>query len=256
MTRTLPILAALLLAAPALTAAQDTATPVRPPAAEPIVSVLSVQGTGQSRVAPDEATVRLGVTAQSPTARAAQERVNRVANAILEAVRKLGVRPEQIQTTDLTLNPIYSNPRPGAEEQEPKISGYQASNIVSILLDKLDLVGPVVDAGLAAGANRLDGVSFDLRDDAAARSEALTHAAEQARAKAEVLARALRVRITGVVEVIEGGVSSYIPQPKLARGMAMMAAEDTAVSSGQVGVDASVTVRFQIEACPGSGPCS
>lgn len=221
-----------------------------------VVPVLTVSGSGQARVTPDEATVRLGVTAQAPTARAAQEQVNRVANAVLEAVRKLGVKAEDIQTSDLSLNPVYSQGR-GQENQEPRITGYQASNVVSIRLEDLTKVGPVIDAGLAAGANRLEGVFFGLRKDEAARAEALTDAVREARSKAEALARALRVRLVEIVEVAEGGVTiSPPPTPFRGRVMAEMAMDaSTPVSAGQVGVEASVTVRWRIAPCAEGQPC-
>jgi uncharacterized protein YggE len=225
-------------------AAQETASPVVP--------VLSVQANGEARVAPDEATVRLGVLAQAPTARAAMEEANRSANAILDAIRKLGVKAEDIQTSELNLNPVYANV-PQDRGGEPRISGYQATNVVSVRLEKLDLVGPVVDAGLAAGANRLDGVIFGLRNDEAARATALTRAAEAARIKAETLARALRVRLVGIVEVMEGGVS-VTPVYKGARlAMEASMSADTPVSAGQVGIDANVTLRYRIEPCPAQG---
>lgn len=219
--------------------------------AEPVVPVLSVQGTGQARVKPDEATVRLGVLSQAPTARAAMEESNRAANAILEAIRKLGVRAEDIQTSELSLNPLYAN-IPESRGGEPRITGYQASNIVSVRLENLDLVGPVVDGGLAAGANRLDGVIFGLRNDTAARAAALTQAAESARAKAETLAKALRIRLVGIIEVVEGGVSVFTPVYRRA-AMEMSMAADTPVAAGQVGIDASLTLRYRIEACPAQG---
>ena len=219
--------------------------------ADPVVPVLSVQANGEARVAPDEATVRLGVLAQAPTARAAMDEANRSANAILDAIRKLGVKAEDIQTSELNLNPVYANV-PQDRGGEPRISGYQATNVVSVRLEKLDLVGPVVDAGLAAGANRLDGVVFGLRNDEAARSTALTRAAEAARIKAETLAKALRVRLVEIVEVVEGGVSVFTP---VYRRMAMETsmAADTTVSAGQVGVDANITLRYRIEPCPAQG---
>src|SRR4051794_16140134 len=127
--------------------------------------VLTVSGSGQARVSPDEATVRLGVLAQAPTAREAQDRVNRAANAVLEAIRKAGVPAERIQTTGLSLGPQYAQGRP--DSQGPRITGYQATNTVNVLLDDLAKVGPVIDAGLAAGANNLDGVEFGLRNDGA-----------------------------------------------------------------------------------------
>lgn len=223
--------------------------------AGPVVPVLSVQGTGEARVAPDEATVRLGVLAQAPTAQAAMSQANQAANAILAAIRKLGIKAEDIQTSELNLNPVYANDPQPQRGGEPRISGYQATNVVSVRLTDLEQVGPVVDAGLEAGANRLDGVMFGLRNDAAARSEALTRAAETARAKAETLARALRVRLVGIVEVVEGGVSVFQP---LYRGGARMAMDsamsaDTPVSAGQVGIDANITLRYEIEPCPAQG---
>lgn len=221
--------------------------------ADPVVPVLSVQANGEARVAPDEATVRLGVLAQAPTARAAMDEANRSANAILDAIRKLGVRAEDIQTSELNLNPVYAN-QPEMRGGEPRISGYQATNVVSVRLEKLDQVGPVVDAGLAAGANRLDGVIFGLRNDEAARSTALTRAAEAARIKAETLARALRVRLVEIVEVVEGGVSVFTPvYRRQAMAMERSMAADTPVSAGQVGIDANVTLRYRIEPCPAQG---
>jgi hypothetical protein len=219
--------------------------------------VLAVSGDGEARVAPDEATVRLGVTAQAPTARAAQEQVSRTANAILDGVRKLGVPAEQIQTSDLNLSPLYSQNRPGGtgDNGEPRISGYQASNLVTIRLTRLDLVGPVVDAGLGAGANRLDGVTFGLRDDQGARAEALTAAVGSARSKAQALARALKVRLVRILDVAEGGVR-VAPPPMGGPSMRVAAmAESTPVAAGQVGVSAGVTVRWEIEPCPAQGAC-
>jgi uncharacterized protein YggE len=214
-----------------------------------VVPMLTVSGSGQARVAPDEATVRLGVIAQAATARAAQDQVNQAANAVLEAIRKLGVKAEDVQTSGLSLSPQYSQPRPGMEDQAPKISGYQANNTVTVRVEDLTKVGPVIDAGLGAGANTLDGVEFGLRNDEAARSQALADAALKARSKAQTLAKALGLRLGDILEVSEGGISFTPPQPYPRRGMLQMAESamaDTPVSAGQVGVQASVTIRYRI----------
>jgi len=218
------------------------------------VPVLTVSGTGQARVAPDEATVRLGVLAQAPTAREAQDKVNRSAQAVLDSIRKLGIPAERIQTTGLSLNPQYAQGRP---DQGPRITGYQANNTVTVQVEDLAKVGPVIDAGLTSGANNLDGVEFGLRKDDAARAAALTDAVRSARLKAEALARALRVKLVEIVEVAEGGVA-ISPPPTPFRGRVALAAAMTAtpVSAGEVGVEASVTVRWRIAPCPGDGPCS
>lgn len=217
------------------------------PGAGDVIPLLSVSGNGEARVAPDEATVRLGVVAQATTARAAQEQVNRTAAAALEAIRKLGIQAEDVQTSGLSLSPLYSQNRPGGEEEAPKITGYQANNTVAIRVEDLGKVGPVIDAGLAAGANSLDGVEFGLRNDETARAAALADAVREARAKADALAQALKVRLGELVDVTEGGLSiSPPPYPKVGRIAMADFAVATPVSPGQVGVEASVTIRYRI----------
>jgi uncharacterized protein YggE len=239
-------------------AAQPKAVPPAEPPAEPAAQVwrmppvLSVSGSGEARVAPDEATVRLGTQAQAATARAAQEQVNRTTAAILAAIEKLGVAAARIQTSELSLGPVYSsNPR----GEEPRITGYQAGNVVSVLLDRLDRVGPVVDAGLASGANRLEGVSFSLHDDTAARATALAQAVGQARRKAEALAAALHMRLVELAEVVEEGVERVMPSYGMVRAMAPMASASTPVSPGELSISAGVTLRYHIAPCPAQGPC-
>jgi uncharacterized protein len=251
------LLATALLAAPL--AGQEAADGRRQPAA-PVPS-LTVAGRGEARVAPDEATVRLGVLAQEPTAAAAQQQVNRVAAAVLQAVRKLGVRPEQIQTSELSLSPVFAPVRPqpqgaaGEAPQGPRIVGYQASNVVSITLDKIDQVGAVADAALGAGANRLEGVGFGLRHDEAARQAALRDAVTQARSKAAALAAAMRVRLVEVLEVQEEGAVTAPPPRFEALRASALAGVGTPVSSGQMEVIAGVVVRYRIAPCPAQGPC-
>jgi uncharacterized protein len=233
-----------------------------------VVPSLTVAGRGEMRVAPDEATVRLGVLAQQPNAGAAQQAVNRAVAAVLEAVRRLGVRGERIQTSELSLSPVFAQPRPGPqagqggqggeEPQGPRIVGYQASNTVTITLEKLEQIGAVIDAGLGAGANRLEGVGFGLRHDEAARQAALREAVAQARAKAATLAAAMRVRLAEVLEVQEEG-AAVTPPPRF-EGMRMSAMAGAAevgtpVSSGQVAVSAGVVVRYRITPCPAQGAC-
>src|SRR5215813_7763030 len=134
----------------------------RPDAPPP--PLLVVNGTAQVLVAPDEATVRLGIVRQSTNAQAAQEQANAVAQEILNAIGKVGVPENQIQTARLMLSPVYA-PRSPDSRDAPRIVAYNATNSVSIRLSNLSLIGPVIDAGLKAGANQLEGVQFGLRND-------------------------------------------------------------------------------------------
>ncbi len=228
-------------------------------AGHPAVPALSVRGEARVQAAPDEATVRLGVVAQAATAREAQEEVNRTAGAILAAVGRLGVPRERIQTAELQLFPIYAQEPPAPESgmpREPRIVGYRATNVVSVRLLELDRIGPVVDSGLGAGANQVEGVSFGLRDELAARRQALTAAAAAARQKAQTLAAALGVQLGELLEVAEGGAQVVVPRFAAARMAAESLAMDTAtpVSPGQITVEAVVTVTYRIAGAAAARP--
>src|SRR5262249_19825791 len=132
---------------------QQTATPPQP-------SVIVVTGTSEVLAVPDEAIVRLGIVRQAPVAATAQEQANSVAQDILNAITKAGVPPKDIQTSRLVLSPVYNQRGP-----DQRIVSYNASNSVSVRLDNLAMVGNVIDAGLKAGANQLEGVQFRLKND-------------------------------------------------------------------------------------------
>lgn len=237
--KTRTILAALLFALPASPAHAQQ------PAAAPPQPVITVTGSGEVAAAPDEAVVRVGVTRQASTAQEAQAAVNTVANQALEAVEKLGVPKSKIQTSQLQLHPLYAPVRPGMIPEEPRIVGYRATNTVSVTLDRLERVGPVIDAVLKAGGNQLEGVVFRLKDDGPQRREALKKAVNEAGAKAQTIAEALDVRLAGVLDVQESGAVS-LPTPvfrEFALG-ARAAPDSTPVSPGEVTVSATVTIRF------------
>jgi uncharacterized protein YggE len=211
--------------------------------------VLIVSGNAQAEAAPDEATVRLGFVRQEPTAQAAQDQANRIGQSILSEIAKLGIPAAQIRTSRLTLTPIYA-PGPRSDSRDaPRIASYSASNQISVELTNLSQIGPVIDSGLRAGANQVDGIQFRLKDDLPVREQALKKAVAEARRKAETMAEALNVRLLGVQEVSESG-SSIMPRGE-GGGFATMAAREVAstpVSPGQIEVNVSVTVKYLIGA--------
>lgn len=218
------------------------------------VPVISVAGNGEVRQVPDEATVRLGVTAQADNAAEAQARANEVANAILAAVTALGVERSAIQTSRLVLDPVYSQPGPeerrGEREYVPRVVGYRASNVVSVQLADLAKVGPVIDAAVGAGANEVQGVDFRLRNDRPAHQQAVRRAVEEARGTATAIAEALGVTLGPVLEAREGGAQVMYPQMDVRayRQEAMMASAPppTPVSPGEVEIHARVEITYRI----------
>ena len=240
----------LTLAAP-LSAPLEAQMPEPPPYPfhDPTPSI-TVSGSGEVRSAPDEALVSLGVVAQAEQARDAQREASRIAQAILDGIAALGVPEEAIQTSQLVLTPVYEQPRYDQRQPvptEPRIVAYQASNVVTVRLEDLAKIGPVIDAGIAAGANQLQGVIFQLRDDRAAREEALAQAVAAARGKAAAIAAALGVELGPVLDAQEGGVTIFRPQiATRAMAMEMSADQGTPVAPGEVTVSGNVTIRYRI----------
>ena len=254
-TITTPLVLMIVLAMPSFSHAQ-----LQPPRdARPVTlpPTLTVTGDGESSTRPDRALVQLGATAQAETASAAQQRVNELMTAAVEAIRGAGIREEMITTAGISLYPVYTDqvPRPlqgGQNPPEPRIVAYRASNSVRVVLDDLGKIGDVIDAGVNAGANQIENVSFQLKDDAAAQRAALGSAAKEARAKADAIAQAMGLRIEGVLDVSEGGVNVIRPRLEFARGAVAMDAAATPVQPGQVDVQASVTVTYRVSPADGA----
>ena len=210
-------------------------------------AAITVVGSGTVEVAPDRAVVRLGVEREAEAADAAQGAVGTAATAILEAVRDVGVTDEDIQTSGLYLSPIYHRD-PEAPRDEPTVRGYRSSLTVTIRVSDLDLIGTIVDRAVAAGANRVEGISFELRDASASRAAALAAAVEDARIKATGIARALGVELGTVLDVSEQGTGS-IPPIAMTRAESFALSDGaTPVNPGRLQIDATLVVRYSIGA--------
>lgn len=209
---------------------------------------LSVSGHGEVLVEPDQAVIQVGVRENASTAAAAQEGVNKAVRRVLDAFANLAVDPQQIRTSQLNLHAVYSDPRSRREEAELRIIGYDASYTLSVTIQKLDRVSAVIDTALDAGANQLQGVRFELRDDASARQEALRRAVADAVKKGEVVAEAAGTQVVRLLDIVEGGA---VVRPALMRRTAPMAAEvssmPTPVLPGQVTVSGQVSIRYLLK---------
>jgi len=214
------------------------------------VPAITVSGSGEIRVPPDEAVVRLGILSQRQEAAEAQTEANRIAAGILDGVIALGVPAEAVQTSRLVLSPVYDQPPPqAARTREPRIAAYRATNVVSVRLDDLAKIGPAIDAAIEAGANQVEGVDFRLHDDLEARQQALAKAVHEAEAKAQAIAGALGIELGPVIEAREGGISIDVPRFGGGPQVMMMearSAQPTPVSTGDITISATVTLRYRI----------
>jgi uncharacterized protein YggE len=160
---------------------------------------ISVSGQGKVTVVPDMATVSLGVNVERDTAKAARQAAADQMTKIVAALKALGIADQDIQTSNVSLGPTYDYP----VNAQPKIRGYSLQNTVTVTVNNIDQVSDVVDDSVQAGATQVNGVTFDVKDRAAAEAKAREQAVKDARAKADTIATGLNVSITGVASVAE-----------------------------------------------------
>ncbi|MBW8785665.1 MAG: SIMPL domain-containing protein, partial [Novosphingobium sp.] len=154
-------LAAAFLAQPA---AAQQAGPLPPIA--PGNTLLTVSAEGRTTHAPELAVFSAGVTTQGTTAGEALGANSTAMARVIAELKRAGIAERDIQTSNLAVNPVYSNPvrEASGEERVPRIVGYRATNTVSVRQRKLGDFGKVIDTLVAAGANEVNGPNFQLDD--------------------------------------------------------------------------------------------
>ncbi len=226
---------------PFFVGAQDTA---EREAAHNRVHVVRASGEATVTAKPDQAEISIAVFNQAPNAQMASEQNAAEAARVLEAVKRQFRSVGQVKTGGYSISPEYQYP----DRQAPKVTGYTATNTIRVNLNDLALIGKVIDAATASGANRIEGISFTLKNDEAVRSEALAEAASKARANAEAIARALNLRVIGVVEA-ESTQPATI-RPIMMRAEAMEKAPPnvpTPVEPGTIDIHATVQVSLEVQ---------
>jgi len=206
---------------------------------------LTVNGQAEVMTFPDRARINLGAEAQESNASAATAKVNSIMNDALASIKNLGIKNDAIQTTQVNLYPVYASQKSG-DTSPPPVVAYRASNTVQVTVDDLSLIGKVLDAANRAGANRQNGVNFELKDDTVAKAQALRKAAAEARTKAQALADALNVRLVEISSVNEGGVNIVYPRAYAGAMMRVADSESTPIQSGQLTISANVSLVYVI----------
>ena len=174
------------------------------------VNKIIVSGTGTVTMPPDEAIVYLGVETRSEDAVTAQQSNAEKMKQIIAALKKSRVGTDNIETMSYNMYPIRANydMYPVSEKpDEQGITGFVVSNQLRVTIKDIDKVGEIIDNAVEAGVNQVNGISFTLSEQTQsnAREQALKNAVIAARQDADILAGALGVKITDVVEVSTSG---------------------------------------------------
>lgn len=165
---------------------------------------ISVNGTGETQISADTAIISLGVSARDKDVLQAQQKVNTAIASIRKALIEQGVKEENINTDYINIYAIYDYS--GDREQ---VMAYSADSTLAIKITDIDTVGALIDVSFAAGANTLNGITFSASNTDDAEAESLKKAVSDAKAKAEILAEAAGLKITGIEVISEGGAYSY-----------------------------------------------
>ena len=213
--------------------------------AAPAPPQITVSARGEVQVAPDRARVQVGVETQGKTAAAAAAENNKKQAAVLAAIKGLGISSQQITTLGYNVSPVQ---RYDDKERRVVIDGYQVSNVVQVVTDKLDQAGPIIDAGLTNGANRVAGLDFMVKDAAKARDAALAQAIESAKRQADVAAKAAGGQVAELLEINISEFERPEPRPMLAMAKMDAAASSPApISEGTATVSVTVNTRWRFE---------
>lgn len=212
-----------------------------PPPLLPEGTRLDVMATGEVTRVPDIARISAGVVTQAPTAQAALSANSAQMNRVIAALRRAGVAERDIQTSAVNLSPNYRY----AENQPPVLTGYGASNQVTIRFRDIRTSGTILDTLVREGANQINGPSLEIDKPAPALDEARVLAVRNARARADVYARAAGMRVVRILSISESG-GDYRPPPPMAMMRGESADASTKIVPGEQAVAVSVSVSFEL----------
>lgn len=210
----------------------------------PSPRIIEVSGNGEAQATPDLATLQLAIETHAPTAAEAAGSNGALAQKVREALKdKLGDKG-RMWTGGYSLYPEY-NERPNGGRST--VAGYRAVNSITVETGSLELVGPLIDAAIAAGANQVNSLDYSLRDNTRARSDAIAKAAKDAAAQAQSLAAALGVKLGPVVKATTEAQVRPIMMEAGASFASMARNAPTPVEPGQVTVPATVSLSYEIQ---------
>lgn len=199
---------------------------------------ITVIGQGDVRVAPDLATVQLGVQTTAPTTQEALAQNSAQTQAMLDRLRELGVADRDLQTSGISIYPTH-------DQEARTITGYTVSNTVQVTIREIAQAGTLLDQVVQAGANQVYGISFGLSDSAAVEAQAREAAMRNAQLRAEQLARGGNATLGSVLVISEQiGAGPIMPMPAMMSDKAAGGAMP--VEAGEQVVSVQIQVTYEL----------
>ncbi|HMI40169.1 MAG TPA: SIMPL domain-containing protein [Sphingomicrobium sp.] len=212
--------------------------------AQPVAGTrLDISATGTVTRVPDLAIISAGVVTKASTATGAISENAARMERVRAALKRAGIADRDIQTSSINLNPDYRY----ENNQPPVLTGYQATNNVSVKFRDIRNSGKILDALVAEGANQINGPSLTIDKPEAAYDEARTRAIAEGRARADLYARALGMRVTRLLSVSESGGYSRPPMPYAADMMVTAQRAKTEIDPGTQDLQISLSMSFELQ---------
>ena len=200
---------------------------------------ITVVGEGSANAVPDLAVIEAGVTTQGKTARAASEANSTAMAKVFAALKTAEIAERDMQTARFSIRPVHDQRRDG----DNRITGFQASNQISVKVRALGKLAPVLDQLIAAGANDISGIHFTVSQRSTLLDKARADAVADARRKAEILSKAAGVRLGQAVRIAEGG-GPAVPMERMTLRAAPAASVPVAIGEQTLQVHVSVTFEL------------
>jgi uncharacterized protein YggE len=208
-------------------------------------AAISVSGEATISAPPDLAQIDAGVASDAKTAREASEANNAAMSKVLSALKAAGINDKDYQTSRLSLQAQYAPNRQASSAPGPSVvTGYHASNRVTIRLRDIAKVASVIDTLVAAGANDIGGINFTISEASKLLDKAREEAVADARRKAEIYAKAAGVTLGIPLSISEAGSAMPVFRSKMAMPMA---ATSVPIAQGEETLSVSVSVTWAIK---------
>lgn len=200
---------------------------------------ISVSGEATISAAPDLAQIEGGVTNDAKTAREATEANNKAMGVVLLALESAGIPEKDFQTSHLSLQPQYALNKSGPNA----VTGFRASNRVTVTVRDIAKVGGVIDTLVTNGANDIGGISFMVSQASKLLDDARPMAIADARRKAEIYAQAAGVALGTPLTISEESTTAPVAYRKMSAGLASPAP----VAPGEETLRISVNVTYELK---------
>ena len=210
-------------------------------AADAPAKTITVEGSGNMTIGADQASVNIAIETDASTPQEAAASNASLMTGVRDAVIRAGIEANKIKTSNYMLWPSYQY-----DKGKSSVSGYRATNSVIVTVNPANKTGDVIDAAIHAGANKINSVTFSMKDTDTYKQQVIRKAINDAKEKADTIAAALDKHVINVLSVSENSVRVTLNRNLMMVRESAVSAE-TPIEPQDVDIQSDVTVVFEID---------